>query len=126
MPDGYQISRSRTIAAPDRGRLSPRGRTTTTRALWLPDAAFTVRAATPPRTLRLTWGDGTSVEVRLTDKGDRTAVTVQHNKLPDAAAAERMKVYWAEALGRLAALGNIVGKWQNDCRTPTTRHRANC
>ena len=75
-----------------------------TRAHWLPDAAITIRKATPPKSLRLTWADGTSVEVGLADKGDRTAVSVQHTKLPDAAAAERMKAYWAEALGRLAAL----------------------
>ncbi len=108
MADGYQISRSRTVAAPatavyhawaDEAAL----------ALWLPDAVFTVRKATPPKSLRLTWADAagagaTSVEVALTDKGDRTTVTVQHNKLPDAAVAERMKGYWAEALGRLADL----------------------
>ncbi|MBP8948290.1 MAG: SRPBCC domain-containing protein, partial [Candidatus Promineofilum sp.] len=55
----------------------------------------------PPKSLRLTWEDGTSVEVALTDKGERTTVTVQHNKLADAAAAEQMKGYWAEVLTRL-------------------------
>lgn len=103
MPDGYQISRTRTIAAP-LAAVYAAWTDDDARARWLPDAVFTVRAATPPRTLRLTWSDGTLVEVRLADKGDRTAVTVQHNKLPDAAAAERMKAYWAEALARLAAV----------------------
>lgn len=106
MADGYQISRSRTVAAPA-AAVYHAWADDAARARWLPDAAFTVRKATPPRSLRLTWagaaGDGaTSVEVALSDKGDRTAVTVQHTKLPDAAAAERMKAYWAEALGRLA------------------------
>ncbi|MBP8948231.1 MAG: SRPBCC domain-containing protein [Candidatus Promineofilum sp.] len=108
MADGYQISRSRTVAAPA-AAVYHAWADDATRAGWLPDALFTVRKATPPRSLRLTWGDpagggATSVEVALTDKGERTVVTVQHNKLPDAAAAERMKAYWAAALGRLAGL----------------------
>jgi uncharacterized protein YndB with AHSA1/START domain len=105
MADGYQISRSRTVAAPA-AAVYHAWADDVTCARWLPDAVFTVRKATPPKSLRLTWAgaagtDGTVVEVALADKGDRTAVTVQHNKLPDAAAAERMKAYWAEALGRL-------------------------
>jgi uncharacterized protein YndB with AHSA1/START domain len=101
MVDGYQISRSRTVAAPAAG-VYEAWADDATRARWLPDAAFTVRKATPPKSLRLTWADGTSVEVALAAKGDRTTVTVQHNKLPDAAAAEGMKAYWAAALTRLA------------------------
>ncbi len=100
MTDGYQISRSRTLAAPI-AAVYEAWADDDARARWLPDAAFTVRKATPPRSLRLTWADGTLVEVALADKGDRTTVTVQHNKLPDAAAAEGMKAYWAAALGRL-------------------------
>ena len=106
MVDGYQISRSRTLAAPI-AAVYEAWVDDATRVRWLPDAAFTVRKATPPRSLRLTWADAagagaTVVEVTLADKGDRTTVTVQHTKLPDAAAAEAMKAYWAEALGRLA------------------------
>ena len=103
MADGYQISRRRTVAAPA-AAVYHAWADDATRAGWLPDAAFAVRKATPPKSLRLTWADGTSVEVGLSDKGERTGVTVQHTKLPDAAAAERMKAYWAAALGRLAGL----------------------
>ena len=72
------------------------------RRRWLPDADFTVRKATPPRTLRLTWGDSSRVEVRLEAKGpEKSTVVVQHDKLADAEAAERMKAYWADALGQL-------------------------
>lgn len=100
MTDGYQIGRSRTIAAPA-AAVYAAWAGETSRAHWLPDAAVAIRKATPPKSLRLTWPDGTIVSVTLGDKGDRTTVTVQHNKLPDAATAERMKAYWAEALGRL-------------------------
>jgi uncharacterized protein YndB with AHSA1/START domain len=102
MTDGYQISRSRTVVAPI-AAVFDAWADATTRARWLPDAPDPTRT-TPPRRLRLTWGDGTAVVVELTDKGERTGVNVQHNKLPDAATAEAMKAYWAEALGRLAAL----------------------
>jgi len=105
MRDGFQISRSKTIAAPIEA-VYDAWTGEAARARWLPDAAFAVRSATPPRTLRLTWSDGTMVEVRLADKGGRTTVTVQQNKLPDAEAAEGMKTYWAEALGRL---GTFLG-----------------
>ena len=101
MPDGYQISRSRTMAAPAeavyRAWLDDE-----TRDRWLPDAGFAVRKVTPPTIIRLSWSDGTVGEVRLAEKGPgKTTVTVQHNKLPDGDAAERMKAYWAAALERL-------------------------
>jgi uncharacterized protein YndB with AHSA1/START domain len=100
MVDGYQISRSRTVAATAE-RIYNAWAVEAERLQWLPYGEFTVRKATPDKSLRLTWSDGTLVEVRLTDKGSRTLVAVQQNKLPDAEAAERMKAYWAAALERL-------------------------
>jgi len=45
------------------------------------------------------------VEVGFYPKGARKSqVAVQHNKLPDAKAAARMKTYWAGALDRLKEL----------------------
>jgi uncharacterized protein YndB with AHSA1/START domain len=103
MADGYQISRSRTVAA-DAEHVYRAWTVEAERLHWLPYGEFTVRKATPNKSLRLTWSDGTLVEVRLTPKGGRTVVAVQQNKLPDAEAAERMKAYWAAALERLQAL----------------------
>lgn len=100
MADGYQISRSRTVAAGAQ-RVYRAWAVEAERVHWLPYGEFTVRKATPNQSLRLTWSDGTRVEVRLTDKGERTQVAVQQNKLPDADAAERMKAYWTAALDRL-------------------------
>ena len=101
MPDGYQISRTRTMAA-TAATLYDLWLDESARRRWLPDAELTVRKATPHKIIRLQWGDGTLVEARLAEKGpDNTAVTVQHNKLPDADTAERMKAYWAAALERL-------------------------
>jgi uncharacterized protein YndB with AHSA1/START domain len=100
MADGYQISRSRTVTAAAE-RVYHAWTVEAERLRWLPYGEFTVRKATPNKSLRLTWSDGTLVEVRLTDKGGRTQVAVQQNKLPDAEAAERMKAYWAAALEKL-------------------------
>jgi uncharacterized protein YndB with AHSA1/START domain len=101
-PIGYQISRSKTFAVPVATAYQAwndpkqRGR-------WLKDAKFTIRKATANRSLRFTWIDGTTnVEVMFYGKGNRKSqVTVQHNKLANAAEAERKKKYWAEQLERL-------------------------
>jgi len=99
---GFQISRAKTIAVPVAAAFQAwndpkkRGR-------WLKDSKFTIRKAQENRTLRITWVDGTTnVEVYFNDKGrGKSQVTVQHNKLPSAANAERKKKYWAEQLERL-------------------------
>lgn len=101
MPDGYQISRSRTMAVAAE-RIYDAWLNEATRHFWLPDAEFTVRKATPHKILRLNWSDGTWVEVRFDAKGPaRCTVTVQQDKLPDSEAAEAMKAYWTAALSRL-------------------------
>ena len=114
-PEGYEISRSKTFAVPA-DELYRAWSDKRSRARWL-DAAITIRKATPDRSLRITWSDGTSVEVMLYPRGDaKTQVTVQHCKLSDAAAGERMKAYWAE---RLETLGRVV-----EARTPSRSGRS--
>lgn len=104
MTDGFQISRSRTLAAAAE-RVYDAWLDPQTRAAWLPGVDFTIRKSTPPKILRLNWSDGSRLEVRLTAKGaDRTAVTVQQDKIADAATAEEMKAYWVAALERLQQL----------------------
>ncbi len=101
-PGGFQASASKTVAVPV-SVLYAAWSDSRRRRGWLPDADFTVRKATPDRSLRITWVDGsTSVEVMFYAKGaDKSQVTVQHSKLPDADAVARQKAYWAAALGRL-------------------------
>lgn len=103
MADGYQIGGNKTIAVPV-GAVFDAWGDETIRAQWLPDP-LTIRKATPDRSLRITWSDGTSVDVMLTPKGEaKTQISLQHNKLRDAAQAEAMKAYWSAALTRLKAL----------------------
>src|SRR5574341_925617 len=75
------------------------------RSQWLSDVTLTVRKATPNKSIRITWADGTSVEGWFTSKGHSKAqVAVQHRKLQSKEAANRMKQYWAERLEALAEL----------------------
>ncbi len=100
-PGGFEISRSRTLAAPVE-RVYEAWTDEAVRRRWLPDLALEARTARPNKTARFALDDGRNIAVRLTEKGaEKTAVTVQHTKLPDAGASERWKAYWAEALGQL-------------------------
>jgi hypothetical protein len=72
------------------------------RARWLPGVELMVRKATPEKSIRITWPDRTSVEVGFSSRGEsKSQVALQHTKLPDRAAATRMKQYWADRLNAL-------------------------
>jgi uncharacterized protein YndB with AHSA1/START domain len=103
-PEGYQISVSRTIAAP-LARLYKACESEKTRAHWLKEDDLVVRTATSNKSMRVTWKDGkTSLEINFYAKdNDKSQVVVQHSKLPDAKAADKMKTYWGKALNRLRA-----------------------
>jgi hypothetical protein len=72
------------------------------RAAWLPGQLFTVRASTAGKSLRITWPDGTNVDVTLTSRGPKKCVVaVQHDKLVSAAAVRGAKSYWGLRLDAL-------------------------
>ncbi|MEP0846797.1 MAG: hypothetical protein HRF50_08245 [Phycisphaerae bacterium] len=103
-PDGYAVSGSKIIACP----VSEAFRSwqdSRRRARWLPHERITIRTATPDKSMRITWSDGvSSLSANFYSKGDRKCqVAVQHGKLPDRRAAERMKAFWAERLDALRA-----------------------
>ena len=77
------------------------------RSKWLPGKKAVVRTTVPNKSIRLTWEDGTSVEVYLVAKGrSKTQVAVQHTKLPSRAAVDQMKAYWS---GQLEVLASSFG-----------------
>jgi uncharacterized protein YndB with AHSA1/START domain len=102
---GFSISRSKTFTA-EAVEVFAAWKDRRKRARWLRDPECTIRTATAPRSLRITWGDGrTSVEVGLFPKGTgKTQLAVQHSKLASAAEARRMKAYWGEQLESLRTL----------------------
>jgi hypothetical protein len=101
-PEGYEISVSRTVSAPladlYKAFANPKHR-----GRWLEDNDLAVRKATTNKSMRINWKDGTtSLDILFYAKGeDKSQVVVQHNKLPNATAAAKMKTYWGKALDRL-------------------------
>ena len=56
--------------------------------------------------MRITWPDGTSVELWFQSKGEEKAiVSVQHTQLASKADQEARKRFWGE---RLSALGDLL------------------
>jgi hypothetical protein len=74
------------------------------RKRWL-DVDLVVRKAAAPKSVRITWPDGSNVEVWITAKGaSRAAVAIQHGKLASQSAAADSKAFWTERLEALAEL----------------------
>jgi hypothetical protein len=70
---------------------------------WLERGTLKVRTTMRNRSARFDFRDGPSRVVVFLDPKDRnkTTVTVQHEKLPDAGAVEEMRAMWREHLKRL-------------------------
>jgi hypothetical protein len=76
-----------------------------TRKRWLPGVALKVKTATKPKSMRIQWDDGTSVDLWFQSKGPaKSSVAVQHVKLPAKEAAASRKQFWSERLDALGAL----------------------
>ena len=101
----YEASKSRTFSVPV-ATLYRAFAEAGLRSKWLPRVALKVRKATANKSVRITWADGTSVEVWLIAKGaGKSTAQVQHGKLADKESVARMKSYWTE---RLDALGRTL------------------
>lgn len=103
--DGFSISASKTVGAPVE-RLYAAFADEGLRDRWLPAGSLRVRTATPHRTARFDWQDGaTRLAVGFTAKGEtRSSVAIDHERLPDADAAETMKTMWKARLLHLQRL----------------------
>jgi hypothetical protein len=73
---------------------------------WLPGVQLGERTATPHRSARFDWGEGsTRVVVGFEVKADaKSLVALQHERLPDAESAATMKAFWRERLSTLKTL----------------------
>ena len=100
----YEATKSRTFPVPVAKLFAAFGEARR-RARWLPGIKLMVRKATPDRSVRMTWPDGTSVEVWLTAKGpDKSSAQVAHRRLPSRESAAETKRFWSERLDALGAL----------------------
>ena len=102
-PDGFEISVTRTMAAPV-DRAFAAWREAGLREQWLPRTPLTIRKATPHKSIRILWPDDTCVSINFWPKGPlKCQVVPQHGKLPTPEAAEKMKIFWADKLDQLCA-----------------------
>jgi hypothetical protein len=101
---GWSVSSSKTFGVPVKA-LFAAWKDPKLRAEWLKDPSFTVRKATAPKSMRITWVDGkTNVDANFYPKGaKKSMVAVQHDKLASAKDVERKRAYWAKSLEKLKA-----------------------
>jgi hypothetical protein len=100
--DGFRVSVSRTVGVPVE-RLFDAVAEETVRDRWLPGATLRERTATRPNSARFDWEEGDSrVHVTFLAKdAEKSTVSVSHQRLADAAEADRMRAYWRERMGAL-------------------------
>ncbi len=105
MADGFNVSATRTV-----GAFASRALEAFTderiRERWLPGAPMRQRPTRAALTARFDWAEPPSRVVVIVDARDdgRSTVSVTHERVPDAAAADGLKRVWRERLGDLKAL----------------------
>ena len=101
----YEASKSRTFDVPVK-TLFEAWADDRTRRRWLDGAEIKIRTATAPKSMRIDWIDQSIIAVGFTPKGtSKSAVAIQHTKLPDRETANQIKEYWRD---RLDALGDVL------------------
>jgi hypothetical protein len=103
--DGFSVGASKTIAAPVEAVFEA-FEDAGIREQWLPGAELHPRTATPPKSARYDWQGGPSRVVVLVEalQDSRSRISIQHEKLPDAASGEQMKAYWRARVNALKSL----------------------
>lgn len=103
-PSGFQISASRTLPI-SVAQLYQWFTKPAKQKRWLDAKGFTITTATPGKSVRIRWHDGTRVDVGLYAQGPKkSSVQLQHEKLPNAKLAKRQQAWWRDQLLRLAAV----------------------
>jgi hypothetical protein len=104
-PEGFSITASKTVAVPVE-RLFDAVVDESLRQRWLPDGQMRERTSTKPKSARFDWADGpTRVIFGFESKDEaKSTVALQHERLADAAEAERMKSFWRERVASLKEL----------------------
>jgi hypothetical protein len=100
----WSVSKSKTVAVP-LAKLYLAFSNARRRAKWLPGVKLTVRGATPNKSIRLRWEDGSPIDVGFYARGEaKSQVAIDHRKLPTKADADRVRAFWSERLDALAAM----------------------
>jgi len=97
----YEATKSRTFNVPVT-QLFEAWSDEHSRKRWLSGEKVKIRTATAPKSMRLDWTDGSIIAVGFMPKGKgKSSVAVQHSKLPNREAADRLKLYWSDRLDAL-------------------------
>jgi uncharacterized protein YndB with AHSA1/START domain len=100
----WSVSKSKTFGVP-LAKLYAAFSNARRRNQWLTGAKLTVRAATPNKSMRIRWEDGSPVDAGFFAKDEsKSQVALDHRKLASKAEADRMRAFWTERLDALAAL----------------------
>ena len=98
--DGFEISVSKTINVP-LSVIYKAFINAKLRHKWLSEK-LAITKQTANKSARAVWPDGTRVSVDFYSKGEgKSQIVVQHLKLPDVRAAEKVKTFWGERLNEL-------------------------
>jgi hypothetical protein len=104
----FEATKSRTFNVPV-ATLFEAWKDASIRRQWLNGAKVKVRTAAQSKSMRLDWADGNVhsdggiIAVGFMAKGkSKSAVAVQHPKLPDRETAHRLKTYWSERFDALS------------------------
>lgn len=98
---GYDVNKSKTYPVPIADLYRAFG--ARVRKRWLGDVGLRVKKATVEKSMRITWEDGTPLDVYFWEKGPaKSQVQLQHRAQPSKARADELRAFWTE---RLAALG---------------------
>jgi hypothetical protein len=100
----YEVGKSKTFPVPIDELYAAFGR----RRRWLADVEPTVKRATDRKSVRMTWPDGTKVEVLFFAKGAaKSMLNIQHRGIKGRAAADQLRAFWT---ARLATLGEVLAE----------------
>jgi len=104
-PRGFEITRSKTVAAPVSAAFEA-WTNARVRRKWIGQEKIRIRTATPDKSLRVAWSDGvTDLDVNFYPRGpDKSQIVVQHKKLNSSRQVEQKKTFWSERLQRLKFL----------------------
>jgi len=107
LPENFSASAIKTIAAPVASVFAA-WKDPAARAHWLPVNSLIIRKATPHKSIRILWPDGTTLSVNFWSKGAiKCQIVPLHEHLASAAAADKMTIFWND---RLEALREYLEK----------------
>ena len=99
--DDFEIKISKVFNAPAADLYSS-WRDDTIRWRWLPQPKIAIQSTTTNKSIRASLPDESQLRITFSaNSKTKTQVTIEHEKIPDAKTASKMKSHWTAALERL-------------------------